>query len=275
MIWLTVKPKSRFKRNWEAILAFTVALLISGGLVAAHYLVPQPQTGFAGARAAVVAVVCEGTRAGAGAIISPDGFVLTCAHLGAGNYKVYVLKNLLPKSPLGEICLPYDAEVVLRWDTGDLQLLKITSPCPGKYWPWLRIASRPPKVGDSAYAWGHPLETRWRMSNGVVNEYRWFACGLRLIGHTCSTNAGGSGGPLVDSNGKIIGVDGYMSAAIELLGGGYIPLLEGGYAIGLDEVRPTIFALMKTWRKFNVTRKGFKFVEDWIQNWLQHEGQAN
>lgn len=252
------------KTRWAGGLVILLALLVSVSCITLpkeedFALITNPFQ----AEGAIVIVVSEGMNMGAGAIISPDGYILTCAHVGTGPFKIYLLEQVVD-SEVGKVCLPHDGYSVFAWEEGDLQLIKVDEP--ERQLPYLKIALNRPVPGDMVYAWGHPLDLLWRMSEGLVNEYKYFSMGLQLFGHTCSTNAGNSGGPMLNAAGEIVGVDVYIAAGLATVAG-YVPMLDGGYAVCVDEMRPIIFDLITLDRKLAIKRKGFADTEKWIEDW--------
>ncbi|MCB9698258.1 MAG: trypsin-like peptidase domain-containing protein [Alphaproteobacteria bacterium] len=78
--------------------------------------------------------------------------------------------------------------------------------------PWLPVATAPPAPGEGVWALGHPGGAdlpagmyagtlRWSVSWGVVS-----AVGPVALQTTAAVNPGSSGGPLVDEQGRVVGV---------------------------------------------------------------------
>ncbi|MCS7305631.1 MAG: trypsin-like peptidase domain-containing protein [Thermoguttaceae bacterium] len=136
-----------------------------------------------------------GAEQGSGVIVSEDGLVMTAGHVcGRANQDAEVLLydgKALKAKTLG----------VFR--TGDAGLVKISEP--GK-WPFLeRGRSADLKPGDWCVALGHPLGYM-KERPPVVRAGRIVQVGEILLQTDCALVAGDSGGPLLNLQGKIIGI---------------------------------------------------------------------
>ncbi|MGK7941993.1 MAG: trypsin-like peptidase domain-containing protein [Crocosphaera sp.] len=134
---------------------------------------------------------------GSGFIISPDGIVITNAHVAE-----------VLSSP-ATIVLADGTKVLADLigyanDKLDLAALKIRDKT---NLPFLPIGSlNSIKVGQSVYAIGTPVRTEFHTSftYGVVSHVRENG---GLIQHDAAVNGGNSGGPLLNSDGEVIGVN--------------------------------------------------------------------
>jgi S1-C subfamily serine protease len=152
------------------------------------------------ARAAPAVVGVERRRGqGSGIVLSQDGFVLTNAHVAAGDGR---LRLRLPgaravRGELGGVDERTDLAVV-RADAGDL--------------PALALSERRLRVGEVVVAIGNPLGFERSVSTGVVSALHRNLQAPRdgvlegLVQTDAAVNPGNSGGPLVDASGAVVGV---------------------------------------------------------------------
>lgn len=136
-----------------------------------------------------------GHAIGTGAIVSADGYVLTARHVVAGVQEVLVtLKS--------GVTLP--AKVVRTDPVQDVALLKL--PGTGFTAFPLELKSREP-VGSEVYAIGTPAseELSFSVSRGIVSGYRELD-GCWYLQTDASVSPGYSGGPLVNQQGRLVGI---------------------------------------------------------------------
>jgi S1-C subfamily serine protease len=169
------------------------------------------------AGSAVVRIVTD-LGSGSGSIISDDGKILTADHVvtGAKNINVY-LKN----------GTKYSATVVGRDMTQDIALLKINAA--GLSYLELSDLSTT-KLGQQVVVLGYPLNTTdITITTGVVSAIREDdSRNITWIQSDSAMDPGNSGGPMLNAQGKIIGV-----VAMKAVGFG----VEGiGYAISTNTV---------------------------------------
>jgi serine protease Do len=158
---------------------------------------------------------------GSGIIVRSDGYILTNSHVVADADRVTV-KLLDGREFRGKVLLD---------PRTDLALVKIDA----KDLPAVQFAdSDKVKVGQWAVAMGAPFRLRNTLTVGVVSAIRKEVEGLNskdddlpypeIIQTDASINPGNSGGPLVDLDGKIMGING----AIYSTSGGNVGI---GFAI--------------------------------------------
>ena len=139
--------------------------------------------------------------AGSGFVVRPDGYVVTNWHVvqGADNVKVHL--------PNGR---SYDAEMVGRDAATDLAVLKIDA----VDLPTAGMASDAPSVGDWVMAMGNALALKGgpTVTLGIVSGLDRSIQTSRgefydLIQTDAAVNVGNSGGPLVNMDGEVVGVN--------------------------------------------------------------------
>jgi S1-C subfamily serine protease len=92
------------------------------------------------------------------------------------------------------------AELVSGDTTSDLALVKIAGDTSNV--PRLPMAKEPIKPGDRVLSLGHPQETVWSFTEGVVGAIQQGA-----IQHDAAIGPGSSGGPLLNAKGEVVGIN--------------------------------------------------------------------
>lgn len=154
--------------------------------------------------------------AGSGTIISPDGYVLTNHHVAGRTRAITCTLATREEIP---------ADLVGTDPLSDLAVLKLRPPTPRTF----PVASfgdvSKLKVGDPVLALGSPLALSQSVTMGIVSNVEMIMPGLfwpfnrmtldgedvgsivRWIGHDAPIYGGNSGGPLVNLQGEIVGVN--------------------------------------------------------------------
>ena len=141
-----------------------------------------------------VATIYASAGSGSGFYIDAQGYLLTNQHV-VGDSKFVKVKLANGRELLGE---------VLRSDSGrDVALVKTEAVALAP----LDLATEEPKVGEEVYAIGSPFgeQLATSVTRGVlsgmreVEQKRWLQSDVRIL-------PGSSGGPLVASNGTVVGI---------------------------------------------------------------------
>jgi S1-C subfamily serine protease len=153
---------------------------------------------------AVVSVTGRGserTGSGSGFIITPDGYAITNSHVVAGQ------SEMLAETEDGD---RVHASVIGDDPATDLALLRLMA----RDLPYAELGdSDALRVGQLVIAMGSPLGLRSTVSTGVVSAV---GRSMRsqdgrlienIVQHAAPINPGNSGGPLVDSRGRVVGVN--------------------------------------------------------------------
>ncbi len=143
----------------------------------------------------------RGEGAGSGVVIAPDGFILTNSHVVSGAHALRI--SMIDRRTL-------EAEIVGTDPATDLAVVRASA-------KGLEAAelghSDGLRVGQLVIAIGNPLGFQNTVSTGVVSGVGRTLRGEsgRLIENVIQTDAplnpGNSGGPLVDSRGRVVGIN--------------------------------------------------------------------
>lgn len=180
---------------------------------------------------------------GSGVILHADGYVLTNAHVIANARRVRVMLPAIPAAIAGKsIVRPagriLDATIVGIDRETDLAVLKADA----KGWPALPIGdSDELRPGNLVLAFGSPLGLDNSVTLGVVSavgRQREPEDPMVYVQTDAPINPGNSGGPLVDTAGRLVGINTWI---VSRSGGS-----EGvGFAVPSNIVR-TIFEQLRT-----------------------------
>ncbi len=175
---------------------------------------------------------------GSGFLISPDGYILTNDHV-AGN-----AKEITVTMTNGE---KYPAELVGTDQVTDVALLKVK----GSNFPHVKLGNSDDVViGEWAIAFGNPFGLFDNIDKPIVTVGVVSAKGMNLnvdisrsyrglIQTDAVINSGNSGGPLVNSEGEVIGINTLIyTAGVSQASIGY------GFALPINRVK-TVFAELK------------------------------
>jgi putative serine protease PepD len=150
----------------------------------------------------IVADTPEGQATGSGFVVSKDGLIVTNDHVVDGASQVQV--------KIGTSSQAQDATVVGADPSRDLALLKVDA----SNLPTLSLGdSSSVGVGDPTYAIGNPFGLDHTLTTGIVSALQrslQAPDGATISGAIqtdAALNPGNSGGPLLDSSGKVIGVN--------------------------------------------------------------------
>lgn len=173
-----------------------------------------------------------------GFLISPDGYILTNNHVinKAGQIKVSLNDGK-----------EFDAKIIGQDPNTDIAVIKIE----GENLPFLKIGNSDDlEVGQWVIAVGTPLGLQASLSVGVVSAKGRNNLDLATIEDFIQTDApinrGNSGGPLLDLDGKVIGIN----TAIASNMGGYMGI---GFAIPSAIVEPVMRQIIDQ----GIVKRGF------------------
>lgn len=144
---------------------------------------------------------------GTGFIISDDGFIVTNAHVLSGAREVEVLDYEQGR---------HSTELIGYNITIDIALLKMS----GNYNPIKLGDSNNVQIGEKVIAIGNPLGLQFSVSEGIVSAVnREGSNGLPAYIQTdAALNPGNSGGPLINKQGEVIGINNFKVGGGESLG---------------------------------------------------------
>src|SRR6478736_3056171 len=176
----------------------------------------------------------SGKGLGSGILIDEAGTIVTNAHVVAGAAKITVTLHDGTRLP---------AKLIGSDQQTDVALLQVTLP-KGQHVPAHLGDSDKLEIGQKVLAIGHPFGLGYAFSTGIVSgfgrllETKEEMFQERVIQTTTPFNPGNSGGPLVDSEDRVVGIN----SAI-LLGAQNI-----GFAIPINTVKSVLPELRRNGR---------------------------
>ena len=168
---------------------------------------------------------------GSGVIVSPDGYVLTNYHVVEGADEIEIAGGDERK---------YKAQVVGTDPESDLAVLRIKT---DHALPVISFGNSDDlRVGDIVLAIGNPFGVGQTVTSGIVSALGRSHLGINRFENFIQTDAainpGNSGGALVDSNGKLIGIN----SAIYSQSGGSMGI---GFAIPVSLAKSVMEQIVK------------------------------
>lgn len=162
---------------------------------------------------------------GSGFIFDPRGYVLTSGHVIKGADEIVVTLGAKQK---------YRAQVIGIDPRTDIAVVKI----PANNLPYVQLGdSDGLEVGDWVLAIGNPFGLMQTVTSGIVSAKGRSEMGILdyedFIQTDAAINPGNSGGPLIDIDGRVVG----MNTAILSKSGGYMGI---GFAIPSNLIKKVI-----------------------------------
>jgi len=176
----------------------SAVVYITGHPATATSSVPPPTTAIAFTPASL-----PGDKMGSGMIIDPAGYILT-------NYHVASVMTDIRVSLFGHPEGAYAAEVIAFDAQNDLAVIKVKTGFP---LPVVTLGNSDTlEIADEVLAVGCPFSLEQSVSHGIISDTKRTVNiegrdYVDLIQTDASVNSGNSGGPLVNTEGEVIGVN--------------------------------------------------------------------
>lgn len=144
---------------------------------------------------------------GTGFIIRNDGYVVTNAHVLSGGTYIEALNYEQQKIPAALVGYNAELDIALLKIEGDYEMLELSD-------------SDEVQVGEKVIAIGNALGLQFSASEGIVSgTHRLGPSGQEIYIQTdAALNAGNSGGPLINKEGKVIGINTFKIIEGESMG---------------------------------------------------------
>jgi putative serine protease PepD len=186
----------------------------------------------------IKAVTAEGEDSGTGIVLNEEGLILTNDHVIKGERKLTV-------NPGDDTSKTVSATIVGEEANKDLALIKV-NPAGLGLKPLKIASSSSVKVGDAVYAIGNPYGLEETLTRGIVSALgREIEApdGAKITGAIqtdAALNPGNSGGPLLNEEGEVIGVNSQIASDAASVDGSQPGSTGVGFAIASNTVIPAV-----------------------------------
>ncbi len=147
----------------------------------------------------IVAQIATPYSTGTGFLLCREGIIVTNEHVVRDNREVVIESEVLPRQ---------SARVVFTDPRLDLAFVE--APAISEDAEVLLLQDRALKAGDPVIAVGHPFGLRYTVTQGIVSNAHHIQNDLVYIQHDAALNPGNSGGPLVDAQGRVAGINTFV-----------------------------------------------------------------
>ncbi|HST32053.1 MAG TPA: trypsin-like peptidase domain-containing protein [Solirubrobacteraceae bacterium] len=189
----------------------------------------------------IKAVTSEGEDSGTGIVLNDKGLILTNDHVVAG-------ASSLTVAPKDSTSITRSATLVGEEANDDLALIKVDPSGLGLK-PLALTSSKSVQVGDAVYAIGNPYGLNETLTRGIVSAIgRTISApnGAKITGAIqtdAALNPGNSGGPLLNDQGEVIGVNSQIASEAASVAGSQPGSTGVGFAVSSDTVAQAVKAI--------------------------------
>ncbi|HTA05459.1 MAG TPA: trypsin-like peptidase domain-containing protein [Solirubrobacteraceae bacterium] len=189
----------------------------------------------------IKAVTSQGEDSGTGIVLNDKGLILTNDHVVEG-------ASSLTVAPRGSATITRSATLVGEEANDDLALIKVDPSGLGLK-PLTLTSSKSVQVGDAVYAIGNPYGLDETLTRGIVSALgRTISApdGAKITGAIqtdAALNPGNSGGPLLNDQGEVIGVNSQIASEAASVAGSQPGSTGVGFAVSSDTVAQAVKAI--------------------------------
>lgn len=189
----------------------------------------------------IKAVTSQGADSGTGIVLNDKGLILTNDHVVAGASSLTVAAN-------GSSSTTRSATLVGEEANSDLALIRV-DPAGLGLKPLSLASASSVQVGDAVYAIGNPYGLDETLTRGIVSALgRSISApdGAKITGAIqtdAALNPGNSGGPLLNDQGQVIGVNSQIASEAARVAGSQAGSTGVGFAISSETVARAVKAI--------------------------------
>ncbi len=134
---------------------------------------------------------------GTGFYLKKEDVIITNEHVVRGNREVTIDGNNFPKHTSKVLFTDPLHDVAILAATPELRSNLLT----------VELHTEAVEQGEPIVAVGHPFGYEYTATQGIISNPNHVESGIQLIQHDAALNPGNSGGPLVDSKGRVVGIN--------------------------------------------------------------------
>jgi putative serine protease PepD len=186
----------------------------------------------------IKAVTSEGEDSGTGIVLNEAGLILTNDHVIEGAGSVTVNRG-------GASSVTRPATIVGEEANSDLALIRVDPSGLGLK-PLKLVSSSSLQVGDAVYAIGNPYGLEETLTRGIISALgREISApdGVRITGviqTDAALNPGNSGGPLLNEQGDVVGVNSQIASDAASIAGSQPGSTGVGFAVAANTVAQAV-----------------------------------
>jgi S1-C subfamily serine protease len=189
----------------------------------------------------IKSVTSQGSDSGTGIVLDDKGLILTNDHVISGASSITVAAN-------GSSSTTSPATLVGEEANSDLALIRV-DPAGLGLKPLNLVSSKSVQVGDGVYAIGNPYGLDETLTRGIISALgRSISApdGAKIAGALqtdAALNPGNSGGPLLNDQGEVIGVNSQIASDAASVAGSQAGSTGVGFAISSETVAQAVKAI--------------------------------
>jgi putative serine protease PepD len=190
---------------------------------------------------AIKAVTPQGADSGTGIVLNDKGLILTNDHVVSGASSLTVATG-------GSSSTTRSATLIGEEANSDLALIRV-DPAGLGLKPLSLLSAKSVQVGDGVYAIGNPYGLNETLTRGIVSALNRSISapdGAKISGALqtdAALNPGNSGGPLLNDQGEVIGVNSQIASQAASVAGSQPGSTGVGFAISSDTVARAVKAI--------------------------------
>lgn len=145
----------------------------------------------------IVVQIATPFSTGTGFILTDNGYIITNEHVVRDNKTVVVQTSKLHKRVCRIIFIDqkYDIAILQYEDEAHNHTIEFSNEI---------------RLGQEVIAIGHPLGLQYSVTKGIISSLEYQHGGISYLQHDAALSPGNSGGPLLDNQGQLVGINSFI-----------------------------------------------------------------